>query len=204
MGVELASMGITMPADEHDEVVTFSEPRSGTYKKLIVRDGRLVGGIMMGDLGKVAYLMQAFDRNTPLPEERLSLLFDIGAPAEKVTLDEMPANAQVCNCNGVTKEAIGACVAGGQADRQGGDGGDAGRHGLRRLQGARGRAGRVLLRWRGRGGPLDPLLRAEHPDVQAGAGQGRQGAGAEVGFGRAPRALPRRTTRPPRSPWPRC
>ena len=91
MGVELASMGITMPADEHDEVVTFSEPRNGTYKKLIVRDGRLVGGIMMGDLGKVAYLMQAFDRNTPLPEERLSLLFDIGAPAEKVTLDEMPA-----------------------------------------------------------------------------------------------------------------
>ena len=47
---------------------------------------------MLGDLGKVAYLMQAFDRNTPLPEERLSLLFDIGAPAEKVTLDEMPAD----------------------------------------------------------------------------------------------------------------
>jgi nitrite reductase (NADH) large subunit len=114
MGVELASMGITMPAEGGDEVVTFSEPRRGTYKKLIVRDGRLVGGIMMGDLSKVAYLMQAFDRNTPLPEERLSLLFDIGAPAEKVTLDEMPANAQVCNCNGVSKEAIGACVAAGR------------------------------------------------------------------------------------------
>ena len=114
MGVELASMGITMPASEEDEVVTFSEPRQGTYKKLIVRDGRLVGGIMMGDLSKVAYLMQAFDRNTPLPEERLSLLFDIGAPAEKVTLDEMPGTAQVCNCNGVTKDAIGACVAAGK------------------------------------------------------------------------------------------
>lgn len=114
MGVELASMGITMPTDERDEVVQFSEPRRGTYKKLIVRDGRLVGGIMMGDLSKVAYLMQAFDRNTPLPEERLSLLFDIGAPAEKVTLDEMPASAQVCNCNGVTKEAIGTCVAAGK------------------------------------------------------------------------------------------
>ena len=57
----------------------------------------------MGDISKVAYLMQAFDRNTPLPDERLSLLFDIGAPAKKVTLDEMPADAQVCNCNGVTK-----------------------------------------------------------------------------------------------------
>ena len=34
--------------------------------------------------------MQAFDRNTPLPEERLYLLFDIGEP-RKVTFDEMPA-----------------------------------------------------------------------------------------------------------------
>jgi nitrite reductase (NADH) large subunit len=67
----------------------------------------------MGDISKAAYLMQAFDRDSPLPEERLSLLFDLGAPPQKVTLDEMPAEAQVCNCNGVTKAAIGSCVAGG-------------------------------------------------------------------------------------------
>jgi nitrite reductase (NADH) large subunit len=114
MGVELASMGLTEPELEHDEVVQFSEAKRGTYKKLIVRDGRLVGGILMGDISKAAYLMQAFDRETPLPEERLSLLFDIGTPPQKVTLDEMPATAQVCNCNGVTKAAIGACVAAGK------------------------------------------------------------------------------------------
>jgi nitrite reductase (NADH) large subunit len=113
MGVELASMGITNPKDERDEIIQFTEPHRGTYKKLIVRDGRLVGGILMGDISKAAYLMQAFDRDSPLPEERLSLLFDLGTPSEKVTLDEMPAGAQVCNCNGVSKAAIGACVAGG-------------------------------------------------------------------------------------------
>ena len=114
MGVEVASMGITEPADEDDEVVQFSEPRRGQYKKLIVRKGRLVGAIMLGDLSKVAYLMQAFDKNTPLPDERLSLLFDIGAPAKKVTFDEMADDAQVCNCNGVTKGKIGGCVAAGK------------------------------------------------------------------------------------------
>ncbi|WP_428484885.1 nitrite reductase large subunit NirB [Rhodopila sp.] len=113
MGVELASMGITEPADENDEVIQFTEPKHGTYKKLIVRDGRLAGGILMGDISKAAYLMQAFDRDSPLPEERLSLLFDLGTPPQKVTLDEMPADAQVCNCNGVTKATIGACVSGG-------------------------------------------------------------------------------------------
>jgi nitrite reductase (NADH) large subunit len=114
MGVELASMGITEPADDRDEVIQFTEPKQGTYKKLIVRDGRLAGGILMGDISKAAYLMQAFDRDSPLPDERLSLLFDLGTPSQKVTLDEMPADAQVCNCNGVTKGAIGACVSGGK------------------------------------------------------------------------------------------
>jgi nitrite reductase (NADH) large subunit len=110
MGVELASMGIVDPQQPDDEVVTFSEPKRGTYKKLIIRDGRLVGGILLGDLSKAAYLMQTFDRNTPLPEERLQLLFDIGAPPKQVTFLEMSANAQVCNCNGVSKGAIVACV----------------------------------------------------------------------------------------------
>ncbi len=119
MGVELASMGITEPADERDEVIQFTEPKHGTYKKLIVRDGRLVGGILMGDISKAAYLMQAFDRDSPLPDERLSLLFDLGTPAQKVTMAEMPADAQVCNCNGVTKGAISACVAGGKRSAKG-------------------------------------------------------------------------------------
>jgi nitrite reductase (NADH) large subunit len=114
MGVELASMGITEPAEERDEIVQFTEPKKGTYKKLIVRDGRLVGGILLGDIGKAAYLMQCFDRDAPLPEERLSLLFDLGTPAQKITLDEMPAEMQVCNCNGVTKAAIATCVAAGK------------------------------------------------------------------------------------------
>ena len=113
MGVELASMGITEPKEERDEIIQFQEPSKGTYKKLIVRDGRLVGGILMGDISKAAFLMQAFDRDTPLPEERLSLLFDLGTPPQKITLDEMPAKAQVCNCNGVSKAAIGAAVAAG-------------------------------------------------------------------------------------------
>jgi nitrite reductase (NADH) large subunit len=110
MGVELASMGVTDPTEDGDEVVQFSEPKRGTYKKLIVRNGRLVGGILLGDISKAPYLTQAFDRNTPLPEERLSLLFDIGAPSQKATIDEMPAEMQICNCNGVTKAAITACV----------------------------------------------------------------------------------------------
>jgi nitrite reductase [NAD(P)H] large subunit len=113
MGVELASMGITEPADERDEIIQYTEAKKGTYKKLIVRDGRLVGGILMGDISKAAYLMQCFDRDAPLPDERVSLLFDIGGSARKLTAAEMPADMQVCNCNGVSKATIADCFAGG-------------------------------------------------------------------------------------------
>jgi nitrite reductase (NADH) large subunit len=110
MGVEMAAMGETEPSDERDEIVQFTEPKKGTYKKLIIRDGRLVGGILLGDISKAAYLMQAFDRGMPLPEERLTLLFDLGAPSKKVTMDELPLDAQMCNCNGVSKGVIVQCV----------------------------------------------------------------------------------------------
>jgi nitrite reductase (NADH) large subunit len=103
-------MGIIEPEYPEDEVVQFSEPKRGTYKKLIIRDGRLVGGILLGDISKAAYLMQAFDRNTPLPEERLRLLFDIGDPPKQVTFEEMSPDTQICNCNGVSKSQLIACV----------------------------------------------------------------------------------------------
>ena len=132
-----------------------------------MRDGRLVGGILMGDISKAAYLMQAFDRDSPLPDERLSLLFDLGAPPQKVTLDEMPAEAQVCNCNGVSKAAIGAAVAAGNRSADGGHERDPRRQGLRLLQGAGRRCRRLVRRRHGGGGPLGPLLRPDHPDAEA-------------------------------------
>jgi nitrite reductase (NADH) large subunit len=105
-GVDVASMGITAPQREDDEFVVFSEPRKGVYKSVIIRDDRLVGATLVGDVGKVAFLIQAFDRGLPLPEERVGLLFDLGAPAAEVGVAELDDEAQVCNCNGVSKCTI--------------------------------------------------------------------------------------------------
>ena len=86
--------------------VVFSEPRKGVYKSVIIRDDRLVGATLLGDVRKVAFLMQAFDRGLPLPEERVELLFDLGGPPAEVSAAELADDAQVCNCNGVTKGTI--------------------------------------------------------------------------------------------------
>ena len=60
MGVDLAVMGEKEPVEEDDEVVSYSEPSRGIYKKLIVRNDRLVGAIVIGDGAIVPSLLQTF------------------------------------------------------------------------------------------------------------------------------------------------
>jgi nitrite reductase (NADH) large subunit len=109
-GIDLATMGIVEPEHDDDEFIQYAEPKRRVYTAVIVRDGKLVGATLLGDVTKVSFLMQAFDRGMVLPEERRSLLFDLGAPAAAASIDELADDAQVCNCNGVTKGAIRACV----------------------------------------------------------------------------------------------
>jgi nitrite reductase [NAD(P)H] large subunit len=114
-GVDVAAMGVKTPERDDDEFVQFSEPKRGVYKTVVVRDDKLIGATLVGDVSKVAFLMQAFDRGLPLPPERVSLMFDIGTPDVATGSAELSDDAQVCNCNGVTKAAIVGCVKGGQA-----------------------------------------------------------------------------------------
>ncbi|MEU4219000.1 nitrite reductase large subunit NirB [Actinoplanes sp. NPDC026623] len=112
-GVDVASMGLKEAERDDDETLVFSEPRKGVYKSIVIRDGRLVGATLVGDVRKVAFLMQAFDRGLALPEDRVELMFDLGGPPAEVSAAELADDAQVCNCNGVTKGTIADTVHGG-------------------------------------------------------------------------------------------
>ncbi|WP_344689042.1 nitrite reductase large subunit NirB [Blastococcus jejuensis] len=116
-GVDVATMGINTPERDDDEFLVISEPRRGVHLSVVIRDDRLVGATLLGDTRKVAFLTQAFDRGLALPEERIKLLVDLsdgaGSASGMLSVAEMPAESQVCNCNGVTKGAICGAVADG-------------------------------------------------------------------------------------------
>jgi NAD(P)H-nitrite reductase large subunit len=105
MGLEVAAMGDTSATldDAADglEVVVLSDPARHVYKKLVVRDDKLVGALLLGDLATAGTVTQHFDRQTPLPADRVSLLV---APrrASAVLEDE----DTVCTCNAVTAGQI--------------------------------------------------------------------------------------------------
>jgi assimilatory nitrate reductase electron transfer subunit len=111
-GVDLAAMGDPFgePGDEDREVVQFSDPSRGTYKKLVIRDGRLVGAILLGDCATAGTVIQLFDRRGPVPSDPLSLMFaGLGGPVAAATPALMPAGTKVCHCNQVTKRDIQEC-----------------------------------------------------------------------------------------------
>jgi nitrite reductase (NADH) large subunit len=59
-GLDVAVMGAKEAAEEEDEVVSYAEPSRGVYKKLVVRNNRVVGAILIGDGPIVPTISQAF------------------------------------------------------------------------------------------------------------------------------------------------
>lgn len=101
MDLEVAAMGDTTAGleDVGDglEVVVHADPARHVYKKLVVRDGRLVGALLVGDLSTVGPVTQAFDRGSPLPVDRTGLLVAPRAGSGAVEDEDT-----VCTCNAVT------------------------------------------------------------------------------------------------------
>ena len=107
-GIEVASMGLIEPALETDEVLQVIEDRKSTYRKLIIREGRLVGAMLVGDAAAAATLVQLFDRGDPMPPNPLDVLCSPEAAGAGATSDRT-----ICNCNKVSESAIvGAIKAG--------------------------------------------------------------------------------------------
>ncbi|MFI9466835.1 NAD(P)/FAD-dependent oxidoreductase [Streptomyces sp. NPDC052492] len=70
---DLAAFGETevLPGDD---VVQLTDATRGTYRKVVVRDDRLVGGVLVGELGTVGALARAWEGAEPLPSDGGPLL----------------------------------------------------------------------------------------------------------------------------------
>jgi assimilatory nitrate reductase electron transfer subunit len=114
VGIELAAMGEQSALDDDDadddsaDLVRFVDRARGVYQKLVVRDGRLVAAILLGDTRTVGTVTQLFERGATMPLDRAALLMvRRNAPVTAVqSPTSLPGRATICQCNGVTKSAI--------------------------------------------------------------------------------------------------
>jgi nitrite reductase (NADH) large subunit len=107
VGVEVASMGLVEAERDTDEVIQVIEDRKGVYRKLIVRDGKLAGAMLVGCAAAAPALVQLFDRGEPMPPNRLDVLASPGGGAAAAD------DPEVCNCHHVTESALVEAIQGG-------------------------------------------------------------------------------------------
>src|SRR5262249_9313121 len=121
MGVDLTSMGEVLgdlgdngagPAGRHCEVVSHLDPGQGVYKKIVVRENKLAGCILLGTGDPSGTLLRLFKTSEPLPGPACDLLFtgnardsllEQGAAADLAGLAD---DTQICNCHTVSKGRI--------------------------------------------------------------------------------------------------
>jgi nitrite reductase (NADH) large subunit len=109
-GIDLFSAGDFSGA-EGTETLVFSDAASGSYKKLVLKDNKLVGACLYGDTLDGAWYFDLLREGTDVSQYRKTLLFgqhhlgDSGhGPAERVAA--LPDSAEICGCNGVCKGDI--------------------------------------------------------------------------------------------------
>jgi assimilatory nitrate reductase electron transfer subunit len=88
------------------EIVRLEDASRGRYAKLVLREDRLTGAIMLGAPDAAASLIQLFDSGAAAPSDRLALLLGRALPTAAAAAESpalLPASALICRCNTVRK-----------------------------------------------------------------------------------------------------
>jgi nitrite reductase (NADH) large subunit len=114
LGVDVASFGDALATTPGALEVVVSDPIGGTYSKLVLSDDvqTLLGGILIGDASSYGVLRPLV--GSKLPGDPVTLIAPAGSgggPA--VGVGALPAGAQICSCNDVTKGALCEAIADG-------------------------------------------------------------------------------------------
>jgi nitrite reductase (NADH) large subunit len=73
-GVSVFSAGEFMGA-EGSEAILLSDVRRGTYKKLVIADGRLTGAVLIGDVNDALWYLELIRSRQPIAQIRTAMMF---------------------------------------------------------------------------------------------------------------------------------
>ncbi|ORE91908.1 nitrite reductase large subunit [Stappia sp. 22II-S9-Z10] len=109
-GIDLFSAGDFAEADDREEIV-LRDAASGVYKRLVLKDNKILGVVLYGDTADGAWYFQMMKDGADIGELRDTLIFGqafAGASPLDPTaaVAALPADAEICGCNGVCKGRI--------------------------------------------------------------------------------------------------
>ena len=109
-GIDLFSAGNFMGGEGTEEIV-MSDPFGGVYKKLVIKDDKLIGACLYGDTVDGSWYFKLLRDGRSVSDIREKLMFgesNIGDTGHEghSSASTMPDEAEVCGCNGVNKGTI--------------------------------------------------------------------------------------------------
>ena len=115
-GIDVLSAGALAAADEADDEITLHDAKRGVYKKVILRDGKIVGSVLYGSVADGPWYVQLMREKIDVSAFRDRLVFgrafaeQAGAPPRRIDIAAMADAEQVCDCNGISKGRICAAI----------------------------------------------------------------------------------------------
>ncbi|HEX9180574.1 MAG TPA: nitrite reductase large subunit NirB, partial [Burkholderiales bacterium] len=109
-GIDLFSAG-DFSGGEGTEDIVLHDPGLGVYKRVVLKDNRVVGAVLYGDTKDGSWYFQMLKDRQDVHEIRDHLLFgnahlgDVGHKGAR-SAASLPDEAEVCGCNGVCKGTI--------------------------------------------------------------------------------------------------
>jgi nitrite reductase (NADH) large subunit len=114
-GIDLYSGGDFADAKDREEVVLRDAAR-GIYKRLVIKDNRIIGIVMYGDTVDGPWFFDKLKKGEDISEQREMLIFGQayagGTPLDPTAaVAALPPNAEICGCNGICKGKITDAIA---------------------------------------------------------------------------------------------
>ncbi|MGH6697618.1 nitrite reductase large subunit NirB [Sphingopyxis sp.] len=115
-GIDVFSAGDFSGGDGCEDIVLRDASR-GVYKRVIVRDDRIVGAVLYGDTADGSWYFDLLKKQEDVSELRDLLIFGQsfasggGATDPKAAVAALSDDAEICGCNGVTKGQVVSCIA---------------------------------------------------------------------------------------------
>ncbi|MUT66578.1 nitrite reductase large subunit NirB [Paenibacillus sp. NEAU-GSW1] len=110
-GVDVFSAGVFLEKPGM-KALRIQDDLGGTYKKIVIENGKLIGAVLFGDISDGTELFSYIKKGESIEGREKELLLGVSADAlggkgsSTSKFESMPDDEIVCGCNGVTKAMI--------------------------------------------------------------------------------------------------
>jgi len=98
------------------EDIVLRDAARGIYKRVVLRDNRVVGAVLYGDTADGGWYFDLLRKQEDVADLRDVLIYGQafasggGRADPKAAVAALPADAEICGCNGVSKGQVVACI----------------------------------------------------------------------------------------------